>query len=72
MDLLTLYIQHHQVVLMEAINARNIHGFRGMPLNLDSTKKITFPWSTQKKNTQLTNLPPTPFQGDSIPEHINM
>lgn len=56
---------------MQGINVHNIHGLTGMCLNLDGTKK-SHSHGPQRENTRLTKLPPTPFQDDSIPEHINM
>lgn len=57
--------------LLEGINTYNIHGFTGMCLNLDCTKKLDSN-GAQRENTQLTSLPQTPFEDDRIPEHINM
>lgn len=58
-------------LLLQGINTYNIHGFTGMCLNLDCTKKSNS-HGAQRENTQLTSLPQTPFEDDSIPEHINM
>ena len=52
----------------------NTHGLNGMRLNLDGTKKLHSHGAQGQTSQlgQLTRLPPLPFQGQGIPEHINM